>query len=529
MNKRPSVLFLTGDQIYADDVAGPLIQHLTEFGAHLLGWEEEIVGLNKKLTEIGPGERQQFISEHAKFTSENGGNHLISFGEFAAMYLISWNIQNWPLLFQDIEFVAEKKVKRKYQIEIEQLKRSQRALPVVRRILANIPTYMMFDDHDITDDWNITREWNERVKESDYGKQIVANGLAAFWAFQAWGNDPSLYSDEFITGITQYLDKNSNPNIHTRKSFVDYLWNFHDWTFAAPTYPVTIFIDSRTQRKYDSLKGPPILLNDEGLESISRTTYKVNYYNKGDLILIVSPTPVFGFELAEKLQKYLASKSNVYKWDLETWASNKKGFIHFLRFLITTLSPSRCIFLSGDVHYDFSVRATFELTQKTYGREKDLTATSTSLTNMIQLTSSALKTTSLSKEVIINEFLGRLSQLFSSRNTVLIGWNNNNISEKSQKIKQYKGSRIEHILNKLKHSFDFTKKQQQQQKTSQLPDWVESRSIIQPSGFSIPSLVVTDNNIGLVTIDHDKHEIYEISHSLLVLKRSNVKIHKAVL
>ena len=140
MNKRPSVLFLTGDQIYADDVAGPLIQHLTEFGAHLLGWEEEIVGLNKKLTEIGSGERQQFISEHAKFTSGNGGNHLISFGEFAAMYLISWNIQNWPLLFQDIEFVAEKKVKRKYQIEIEQLKRSQRALPVVRRILANIPT-----------------------------------------------------------------------------------------------------------------------------------------------------------------------------------------------------------------------------------------------------------------------------------------------------------------------------------------------------------------------------------------------------
>ena len=103
------------------------------------------------------------------------------------MYLISWNIQNWPLLFQDIEFVAEKKVKRKYQIEIEQLKRSQRALPVVRRILANIPTYMMFDDHDITDDWNITREWNERVKESDYGKQIVANGLADILGIPSMG------------------------------------------------------------------------------------------------------------------------------------------------------------------------------------------------------------------------------------------------------------------------------------------------------------------------------------------------------
>ena len=48
LNKRPSVLFLTSDQIYADDAAGPLIQHLTEFGTHLLGWEEEIVGLDKK-------------------------------------------------------------------------------------------------------------------------------------------------------------------------------------------------------------------------------------------------------------------------------------------------------------------------------------------------------------------------------------------------------------------------------------------------------------------------------------------------
>jgi hypothetical protein len=134
----------------------------------------------------------------------------------------------------------------------------------------------------------------------------------------------------------------------------------------------------------------------------------------------------------------------------------------------------------------------------------------------------------LSAEVIINGFLGRLSQLFS-RNSVLIGWNNNNISQKSQKIKQYRLSSIDNILNKLKHSFNFTKKQQQQQKTSQLPDWVESRSIVQPSGFNLPSRVVTDNNTGLITIDHDKHEIYGISHSLLVLNRSNVKTHKAVL
>ncbi|MBA2750769.1 MAG: hypothetical protein H0U41_00825, partial [Actinobacteria bacterium] len=37
VGERPSVMFLTGDQIYGDDVAGPLIGHFTRMGAALLG------------------------------------------------------------------------------------------------------------------------------------------------------------------------------------------------------------------------------------------------------------------------------------------------------------------------------------------------------------------------------------------------------------------------------------------------------------------------------------------------------------
>ena len=32
-------------------------------------------------------------------------------------------------------------------------------LPKVRRLLANVPTYMTFDDHEVTDDWNINGAW----------------------------------------------------------------------------------------------------------------------------------------------------------------------------------------------------------------------------------------------------------------------------------------------------------------------------------------------------------------------------------
>jgi hypothetical protein len=62
-----------------------------------------------------------------------------------------------------------------------------------RRVLANVPTYMVFDDHDVTDDWNLTRERREAVVAgralrarsrlracwaSSTGRRFVANALA---------------------------------------------------------------------------------------------------------------------------------------------------------------------------------------------------------------------------------------------------------------------------------------------------------------------------------------------------------------
>jgi hypothetical protein len=192
---------------------------------------------------------------------------------------------------------------------------------------------MICDDHDITDDWNITKEWVEAVKASRCGKQIVANGLAAYWAFQAWGNNPDLYKEDFIHVITGYLGKNGNTTNEEKRTFENHIWNFHGWTFDVPTHPPTVFLDCRTQRQYDSFQGPPQLINDDELQSILRTIERTNY-EKSQPIILVSSTPVFGFDLAESLQQYLAGKSSVYKWDLETWSANEKGFVRFRSFLI---------------------------------------------------------------------------------------------------------------------------------------------------------------------------------------------------
>ena len=66
-------------------------------------------------------------------------------------------------------------------------------LPRVRRALANVPTYMVFDDHDVTDDWNIVRAWRDQVHTTPLGRRIITDALVAYAVFQDWGNDPLKY------------------------------------------------------------------------------------------------------------------------------------------------------------------------------------------------------------------------------------------------------------------------------------------------------------------------------------------------
>jgi hypothetical protein len=537
LGKRPCALFLTGDQIYADDVADPLIQYLAKFSVKLLGWEEQINGIDRKLTELRTGERQQIVNDYAKFTSENAGNHLLSFGEFAAMYLIAWNIENWPEKYpSEFEKNFPQKEQMNIDLQIKQLNRARNVLPAIRRVLANIPTYMICDDHEISDDWNITKEWFEGVKASKCGKQVVANGLAAYWAFQAWGNNPELYNDDFISFITEYLAKNGNVTTSERNDFEDYLWNFHHWTFDCPTNPSTIFLDCRTQRQFDSFQGPPRLVNEEELQSVLETVERINY-KKGDPLIFVISTPVFGFELAEKLQGYLARKSDIYKWDLETWAANERGFVRFLSFIVQNLGPRHCIFLSGDVHYGFTISATFRILSKmndwsTENKEQQPVQEFSNYEgyhhylsmNVAQLNSSAIKTTGLGKEIVLNEVLGRYHQFFTQRHSIRMGWNNT--SSKTKKLKE-KDSELDTIINGFRHESNVVR-EGEQQLHSPWPDWIESRSILNTSGSGLSSFIITDNNLGLVSICGNRHKI--LSHKLLVReeKKGSTKIHETI-
>jgi hypothetical protein len=99
---RPHLLMLTGGQIVADDVATCLLPTLTSLGQRLVAGSADAAthesvpvpgadGGRVPVTReaLPEGRRHKLMRDTAKVTSDSAHNHLIGFGEYAAMYLLA--------------------------------------------------------------------------------------------------------------------------------------------------------------------------------------------------------------------------------------------------------------------------------------------------------------------------------------------------------------------------------------------------------------------------------------------------------
>jgi hypothetical protein len=314
---RAHQLFLTGDQIYADEGNDILLNLVGEAGSALLAgfqasgfnWEEELpiqddlllvdlankksiptTGGFKNPSKLCPGLRTvrrgelclgfkdsidelqplDLLSEGLKFTPKTG-NHLLGLGEYFASYLLVWSDKVWPGIFRDPQFAEEfaalktvfdaaakkksnpgdkrdKSVrtaeavfgddffknlndtefrkhagrfhlsvtdapeKREAAIE-EAIKKiangyvglvdsffkftiTAQGVAAVRRGLANVATYMMFDDHEVSDDWHMAHDWVKEVYGNPGAIRVMQNALCAYAVFQAWGNTPERFEGD---------------------------------------------------------------------------------------------------------------------------------------------------------------------------------------------------------------------------------------------------------------------------------------------------------------------------------------------
>ncbi len=352
LTNRPSALHLTGDQIYADDVDPGIIEGLTLLGRIMLGWDETIPPDGKRVAEYHAGQRS-FVNSHG-FTVDPAiaGNHLLGFGDYAAMYILAWS----PDIWMWDGFRATPSVLRLGD---------QYKSPETRKVLANTPTYMICDDHEVTDDWNLNPKWVRDTAGDPVARRIIANALGAYWAFQAVGNDPGRDASAQAAVSAYAGAKGANP-----AAFESAMLGFHDWHFTAPTSRPTIFLDTRTRRQFAPAPSganppgvqnpPPGLLNDGGFrlfESALAAIPSPGY----DAVLIVSPGPFIGYRQAEEMLK---NRSHVDDpaapidpfYDPESWSFDTPAFVRFFKTLARS-GHKRFVILSGDVHYSFTAFA----------------------------------------------------------------------------------------------------------------------------------------------------------------------------
>lgn len=459
LENRPALMLLTGDQIYADDVADSILAMLRQKAEEMLGyqallpWEAIPKSRFNRLKEWVLGRmgreskpeiradalfnpatlptRQYIAKQQAGFTSTEAKNHLLTFGEYAAMYVyVFGNAKAWQP-----DFSKESGGRLKDLISFNA------SLPKVRRLLANIPTYMIFDDHDVTDDWNITLAWHYNVRKRVLGQHVIANALAAYWAFQGWGNAPENFDSNFIGALADYFATAPSSSMKVSDRYELTTWKTHSWGYSVPTNPPIIVLDSRTQRQEDGAYYPSQLLDRYAFDWLrvewAMLKAKMELEGRADMPvwpIFVTTTPVIGFAQIERLQQYLLwiagsiadfftvrwldqqllnieGKVTGYiikQFDMEAWIANRDGFAKFLNCLLHNMRLSQCVFLSGDVHYSFTAEANFHNNGRTL--------------RCFQLTSSSLCNIPNSKEKfekLSNNVVNKKQGLFAHKGNVL--------------------------------------------------------------------------------------------------------------
>ncbi len=483
LERRPSALVLTGDQIYGDEVAGPMIGHLTRLGAELLGAGDTTSVPGVPALDRLPLYGRQELGRKLGFTSGKAANHLFSLGEFAAMYLVAWDEANWPERPPDSAEALSSgghgrrtaaRQRHWYASELADLEEARRALPAVRRVLANVPTYMIFDDHDVTDDWNLTREWHDQVWRSPGGRRVVANALAAYWAFQGWGNAPESFDEQFLAVVA------AGPG---DERFDRAMWSFDRWSYHAPTDPPMLVLDTRTQRTFDSERGAARLLGDTELDRVRELARRAGVRAPGPAIL-VSATPVYGLELQERRQKFLVDKVGPYEIDFEAWHSNLKGLCDFMRLVVDELGLRSCVILSGDVHYGLNVQASF-------GHDGQLVS-------IAQLVSSGLKHSGTLARIALH-LLGAAVRPDHAR----VGWETPPAVPEADRASRLLDRLRRRAVNTDAWAEDapvfLTPTMAERIAAEQPPFFEETRSYVRADGHR-PRVVVGDNNIGLVSV-----------------------------
>ncbi|WP_462328939.1 alkaline phosphatase D family protein [Thiohalocapsa halophila] len=396
---RPALLVMSGDQIYCDDVAGPMLAAIHQVVERLGLYPERLAGATvADSTELMAADagyyRREELLPHTSanralqdiffggakkpiFTTASAHNHLITLAEVAAMYLLVWSPTLWPMIHLDRHRPPRPlpaKLAARYAAECPVIERFGDGLARVRRALAHLPVYMIFDDHDITDDWNLTRGWEEAAYGHPFSRRIIGNALIGYWLFQGWGNDPARCGalldaarrclppegSERPAASTEPapaddptpvppLAAEPDDGPYPQDQLIDRLLDFEHWHYSLPTSPKLVVLDTRTHRWWSesSLAKPSGLMDWEELSELQQTLMHE------EAVVMVSAAPVLGVKLIENVQRVFTWLGLALLVDAENWMAHPGSANVMLNIFRHRRTPRHFVILSGDVHYSF--------------------------------------------------------------------------------------------------------------------------------------------------------------------------------
>ena len=403
------ILLLSGDQVYADDVAGAMLIAIYRL-IDLLGIYKEQpldIALPEKLTDqlyqrhlflpkvpwqqrskIGVGYWLKKDEPH--FSSLKAANHLIAFEEFIALYLLNFSSIVWAHISIDtITYQASSnKCQQIFESEKQALVGFSEGLKDVQVLFANVSTLMMFDDHDVTDDWNLTAGWEQLIYQHPVSRRIINNGLISYWLIQGFGNDAgkktAVLLDEFKASLTEQKQWHF-------KEFDKTILEFNHWHYELNTVPKVVVLDTRTHRwrNEQNFNEPSGLLDWERLMELEESLLT------HEQVIIVSPAPVFGVKSIEAIQALFNMCGQPLLVDVENWMAHEGSAKKLLDTFRRDDTPKETLILSGDVHYSFCFSV-----QKRFGKHPN---------RIWQLTASGIK----------NEFPRKLINILDKLDSIL--------------------------------------------------------------------------------------------------------------
>ncbi len=366
--ERPAVLLMTGDQVYADDVAGPMLRAIHSLIECLGLFDEPLEGAvvsdsqalyrhpacYYRRADLLPAQahnetlRARFFGGKRKpiFSSSNADNHLVTFAEVMAMYLLVWSPGPWQWVELDMPAGLAEQHQQRYRSELPLIEAFAANLGQVARVMAHLPCLMIFDDHDITDDWNLSAQWEHTAYGHPFSRRIIGNALLGYLLCQGWGNDP-----DACAAMIAPCQALARPQLDGQRQdeLIGELLRFQGWQFSLPSNPPLLVLDTRTRRwrSESNLAKPSGLLDWEALCELQHALLD------HPSAVIVSPAPIFGVKLIETIQKVFSGLGYPLLVDAENWMAHRGAAQVILNIFRHSRTPGHYVILSGDVHYSF--------------------------------------------------------------------------------------------------------------------------------------------------------------------------------